>query len=104
MLKFRHCTSTEYRTGTQFYSPLRLAFGILASTRNSLLLETEVTDVVLGVWLVAAAVLADVVAAIVALATSVEDESEHLTAPDAAVLVELGLLRQHLGLTLLLLQ
>ena len=61
-------------------------------------------DVVLGVRLVVAAVLADVVAALVALATPVEDEAEHLKAPNAAVLVELGLLGQHLGFALLLLQ
>ena len=59
------------------------------------------TQIFLAVWLEFAAVLADVVAAVVALATPVEDEAEHLAASHAAVLVELGLLGQHVRLVLL---
>ena len=62
------------------------------------------TDVVLGVRLVVAAVLADVVSAAVTLATSVEYEAEHLAASHAAVLVELALLGQYLSFVLFVLE
>lgn len=67
-------------------------------------LGTEVTNVVLVIHVIVAAIPADVEPTGVALASAVEDEAKSLAATDAAVLVECGLLGQHLCLVLLVVQ